>query len=287
MVCIVWVQVLLLVCEEEMLQQLSVLVEILIVVVCDWLYVVCCKEWGMLCNVEGQLQLLLIFGMGKLGGGELNFFFDIDLIFVWLEYGVICGGCCELDNVQFFICLGQWFIKVFDQLMQDGFVYWVDMCLWLFGDSGLLVFSFVVLEDYYQEQGWDWECYVMVKVWIMGDNDGVYVSELCVMFCFFVFCCYIDFSVIQLLCNMKGMIVCEVWCCGLKDNIKFGVGGICEIEFIVQVFQLICGGCEFVLQQCVLLLILVVIDELYLLLEGDVMLLCVVYLFLCWLENLL
>lgn len=94
--------------------------------------------------------------------------------------------------------------------MQDGFVYCVDMWLCLFGESGLLVLSFVVLEDYYQEQGCDWECYVMVKVWIMGDSEGVYVNELCVMLCLFVFCCYIDFSVIQLLCNMKGMIVCEV-----------------------------------------------------------------------------
>lgn len=84
----------------------------------------------------------------------------------------------------------------------------------------------------------------MVKVWIMGDSEGVYVNELCAMLCLFVFCRYIDFSVIQSLCNMKGMIVCEVCRCGLIDNIKFGVGGIREIEFIVQVFQFICGGCE-------------------------------------------
>ncbi len=92
--------------EEETLQQLSVLAETLIVAARDWLYAACCKEWGTPCNAEGQPQPLLILGMGKLGGGELNFSSDIDLIFAWPEHGATRGGRRELDNAQFFTRLG-------------------------------------------------------------------------------------------------------------------------------------------------------------------------------------
>lgn len=103
-----------------------------------------------------------------------------------------------------------------------------------FGDSGPLVLSFAALEDYYREQGRDWERYAMVKARIMGDSDDAYANELRAMLRPFVFRRYIDFSVIQSLRNMKGMIAREVRRRGLKDNIKLGAGGIREIEFIVQ-----------------------------------------------------
>ncbi|MCS5950797.1 bifunctional [glutamate--ammonia ligase]-adenylyl-L-tyrosine phosphorylase/[glutamate--ammonia-ligase] adenylyltransferase [Klebsiella pneumoniae subsp. pneumoniae] len=242
---------------------------------------------GTPCNAEGQPQPLLILGMGKLGGGELNFSSDIDLIFAWPEHGATRGGRRELDNAQFFTRPGQRLIKALDQPTQDGFVYRVDMRLRLFGDSGPLVLSFAALEDYYQEQGRDWERYAMVKARIMGDNDGAYASELRAMLRPFVFRRYIDFSVIQSLRNMKGMIAREVRRRGLKDNIKLGAGGIREIEFIVQVFQLIRGGREPALQQRALLPTLAAIDELHLLPEGDATLLRAAYLFLRRLENLL
>ena len=244
MVRIAWAQTLSLVTEESILQQLSHLAETLIVAARDWLYAACCREWGTPCNPEGVAQPLLILGMGKLGGGELNFSSDIDLIFAWPEHGSTQGGRRELDNAQFFTRLGQRLIKVLDQPTMDGFVYRVDMRLRPFGDSGPLVLSFSALEDYYQEQGRDWERYAMVKARIMGDADGTYVSELRAMLRPFVFRRYIDFSVIQSLRNMKGMIAREVRRRGLKDNIKLGAGGIREIEFIVQVFQLIRGGRE-------------------------------------------
>ncbi len=156
-----------------------------------------------------------------------------------------------------------------------------------FGDSGPLVLSFAALEDYYREQGRDWERYAMVKARIMGDNDDAYASELRAMLRPFVFRRYIDFSVIQSLRNMKGMIAREVRRRGLKDNIKLGAGGIREIEFIVQVFQLIRGGREPALQQRALLPTPAAIDELHLLPEGDATLLRAAYLFLRRLENLL
>ncbi|MFV2738924.1 bifunctional glutamine synthetase adenylyltransferase/deadenyltransferase, partial [Escherichia coli] len=103
------------------------LAETLIVAARDWLYDACCREWGTPCNAQGEAQPLLILGMGKLGGGELNFSSDIDLIFAWPEHGCTQGGRRELDNAQFFTRMGQRLIKVLDQPTQDGFVYRVDM----------------------------------------------------------------------------------------------------------------------------------------------------------------
>ncbi|MCU6677636.1 bifunctional [glutamate--ammonia ligase]-adenylyl-L-tyrosine phosphorylase/[glutamate--ammonia-ligase] adenylyltransferase [Leclercia tamurae] len=287
MVRIAWAQALMLVNEESTLQQLSHLAETLIVAARDWLYDACCREWGTPCSEEGTPQPLMILGMGKLGGGELNFSSDIDLIFAWPEKGATRGGRRELDNAQFFTRLGQRLIKALDQPTQDGFVYRVDMRLRPFGDSGPLVLSYAALEDYYQEQGRDWERYAMVKARIMGDTGDAYANELRAMLRPFVFRRYIDFSVIQSLRNMKGMIAREVRRRGLKDNIKLGAGGIREIEFIVQVFQLIRGGREPSLQSRSLLPTLGAIAQLNLLPEGDDRILREAYLFLRRLENLL
>jgi len=286
-VLMAWAQALRRVPEESTLKQLSALAETLIVSARDWLYDACCREWGTPCSADGTPQPLLILGMGKLGGFELNFSSDIDLIFSWPENGATRGGRRELDNAQFFTRLGQRLIKVLDQPTQDGFVYRVDMRLRPFGDSGPLVLSFAALEDYYQEQGRDWERYAMVKARIMGDNDGAYASELRAMLRPFVFRRYIDFSVIQSLRNMKSMIAREVRRRGLKDNIKLGAGGIREVEFIVQVFQLIRGGREPSLQQRSLLPTLTAIDQLHLLPAGDADTLRAAYLWLRRLENLL
>jgi len=287
MVRIAWAQALRLISDEAVLQQLSVLAETVIVAAREWLYSACCREWGTPCNAQGVPQPMLVLGMGKLGGGELNFSSDIDLIFAWPENGVTQGGRRELDNAQFFTRLGQRLIKVLDQPTQDGFVYRVDMRLRPFGESGPLVLSFAALEDYYQEQGRDWERYAMVKARIMGDDEGEHASELRAMLRPFVFRRYIDFSVIQSLRNMKGMIAREVRRRGLKDNIKLGAGGIREIEFIVQVFQLIRGGREPALQSRSLLPTLAAIDQLHLLPEGDAEKLRAAYLWLRRLENLL
>jgi len=284
---IAWMQTLATSTTEESLRQLSELAETLIVAARDWLWHACCRDFGTPVNAAGEPQPLLILGMGKLGGGELNFSSDIDLIFTWPENGTTQGGRRELDNAQFFTRLGQRLIKVLDQPTVDGFVYRVDMRLRPFGDSGPLVLSFAALEDYYQEQGRDWERYAMVKARLMGDSDDRWSEELRQTLRPFVFRRYIDFSVIQSLRNMKSMIAREVRRRGLTDNIKLGAGGIRETEFIVQVFQLIRGGRERSLQMRSLLPTLHAIGELHLLPQGQVSQLHDAYLFLRRLENLL
>lgn len=287
LVRIAWSQALRASTTEQTLRQLSELAETLIISARDWLYQACCRDWGEPVNAQGIPQPLLILGMGKLGGGELNFSSDIDLIFAYPESGQTRGGRRELDNSQFFTRLGQRLIKVLDQPTVDGFVYRVDMRLRPFGDSGPLVLSFAAMEDYYQEQGRDWERYAMVKARLLGGAGDEYSQELRSTLRPFVFRRYIDFSVIQSLRNMKGMIAREVRRRDLRNNIKLGAGGIREIEFITQVFQLIRGGREPGLQERALLPTLRHIGELGLLAQPQVTALSEAYCFLRRLENLL
>ena len=273
--------------DEQILSQLSELAEIIIVTARDWLYELSCKEWGTPCSHQGEPQPLLVLGMGKLGGGELNFSSDIDLIFTYPEHGQTQGGRRELDNAVFFTRLGQRLIKALDSITEDGFVYRVDMRLRPLGEGGPLVLSFSSMEDYYQEQGRDWERYAMVKAKVLGDQQNSFTKELYQMLKPFVYRRYIDFSVLQSLRNMKSMIEREVRRRGLKNNIKLGAGGIREIEFIVQVFQLIRGGRVIGLQTRSLLTALQVIEQESLLDTNEVTQLRNNYLFLRRCENLL
>ncbi|WP_448548466.1 bifunctional [glutamate--ammonia ligase]-adenylyl-L-tyrosine phosphorylase/[glutamate--ammonia-ligase] adenylyltransferase [Thalassotalea fusca] len=239
---------------EDSLARLSSLADALILGALNWLTEFCQQRWGTPVNHAGEKQPLLVFGMGKLGGEELNFSSDIDLIFTYPESGHTIGARKSLDNQQFFTRLGQKLITALNQKTADGFVYRVDMRLRPFGDSGPLVLSFNAIEDYYQEQGRDWERYAMLKARLIGNTH--YHQILIDMLRPFVYRRYIDFSVIDSLRRMKMMISQEVRRKRLTGNIKLGAGGIREIEFIVQVFQLIRGGRIKKLQQRNLLSVL-------------------------------
>ncbi|SMY17841.1 bifunctional [glutamate--ammonia ligase]-adenylyl-L-tyrosine phosphorylase/[glutamate--ammonia-ligase] adenylyltransferase [Photobacterium aquimaris] len=272
---------------EQSLASLSLLAEALIMEAYHWLYQQCCTEWGTPVNDQAEPQPMLILGMGKLGGGELNFSSDIDLIFTYPENGETVGGRRSLANAQFFTRLGQRLIKALDQITYDGFCYRVDMRLRPFGDSGPLVMSYAALEDYYQEQGRDWERYAMIKARVMGKESFSQYQGLRQMLRPFVFRRYIDFSAIQSLRRMKAMIGSEVRRRGLTNNIKLGAGGIREVEFIAQSFQLIRGGREPSLRGRGLLPTLAAIKALALLPDADVDALTSGYCHLRRLENLL
>ncbi|EAR53934.1 putative glutamate-ammonia-ligase adenylyltransferase [Photobacterium sp. SKA34] len=272
---------------DQSLEDLSQLAEALIMEAYHWLYRQCCVDWGTPMNASGEAQPMLVLGMGKLGGGELNFSSDIDLIFTYPENGETQGGRRSLANAQFFTRLGQKLIKALDQQTYDGFCYRVDMRLRPFGDSGPLVMSYAALEDYYQEQGRDWERYAMIKARVMGKESFSQYQELRQMLRPFVFRRYIDFSAVQALRRMKAMISSEVRRRGLSNNIKLGAGGIREVEFIAQSFQLIRGGREPSLRGRGLLPTLSAMSELGLLPSQGVAVLKDGYCFLRRLENLL
>ncbi|WP_419555605.1 bifunctional [glutamate--ammonia ligase]-adenylyl-L-tyrosine phosphorylase/[glutamate--ammonia-ligase] adenylyltransferase [Shewanella eurypsychrophilus] len=233
---------------EDSLLDLSALSEAFIIAGRDWLYRDMCNQLGTPCDADGNPQPLLVLGMGKLGGRELNFSSDIDLIFTFPEHGETQGGRRKTENQQFFIRMGQRLINLLHQVTVDGFVYRVDMRLRPYGESGPLVVSFSGLEDYYQEQGRDWERYAMVKARALGPWTA-YSDELHSMLRPFVYRRYIDFSAIESLRKMKQLITQEVRRRQLTDNIKLGAGGIREVEFVIQSFQLIRGGREPALRQ--------------------------------------
>jgi glutamate-ammonia-ligase adenylyltransferase len=190
---------------------------------------------------SGQPQSLVVLGMGKLGGNELNFSSDIDLIFAYPEGGHTRGGRQELDNQAYFIRLGQMVIRLLDAVTEDGFAFRVDMRLRPYGDSGALVGSYNALEVYYQEQGREWERYAMIKARpISGTPEAQ--EGLMDMLGPFVYRRYTDFSVIAALREMKNMMRAEVMRLGMDNDLKRGAGGIREIEFIAQSLQLIHGG---------------------------------------------
>ncbi|WP_019895925.1 bifunctional [glutamate--ammonia ligase]-adenylyl-L-tyrosine phosphorylase/[glutamate--ammonia-ligase] adenylyltransferase [Hydrogenovibrio halophilus] len=196
---------------------------------------------------SGEPQKLLIIGMGKLGGQELNFSSDIDLIFVYPEKGQTEGGKRPLANDQFFTRLGQALNKSLTEFTPDGTVYRVDMRLRPFGQSGPLAVSFAEMENYYQVHGRAWERYALVKGRIMA-GDVEQGKELFDILRPFVYRKYVDFTAIESLRELKQMINVEVQKKDRFHNIKLGPGGIREIEFIVQAFQLVHGGREPALQ---------------------------------------
>ncbi|MDZ7747952.1 MAG: bifunctional [glutamate--ammonia ligase]-adenylyl-L-tyrosine phosphorylase/[glutamate--ammonia-ligase] adenylyltransferase [Halofilum sp. (in: g-proteobacteria)] len=191
---------------------------------------------------DGEPQALLVLAMGKLGGHELNFSSDVDLVFVYGERGET-DGARALDNGDFFTRLGQELIRVLEEATVDGFAFRVDMRLRPFGGSGPLVVHLDQLEQYLVTQAREWERFALVKARaITGDAATVAgVEELLRPF---VYRRYLDFGAFEALRDLKARLEREVERKGLHGNVKYGRGGIREVEFIAQAFQLIRGGRE-------------------------------------------
>ncbi len=206
---------------------------------------------------EGALVEFIVLGMGKLGGGELNFSSDVDLIFLYGQGGQTSGPRV-LDNDEYFTRLGRAVIRLLDANTADGFAFRVDLRLRPFGESGPIAVSLASLENYLQEHGRDWERYAWVKARpIVGAEryaatDRAYVRP-------FVYRRYLDFGVFDSLRDMKALIAREVGRRDLRDDLKLGSGGIREIEFIAQSFQLVRGGSDPRLQNASILKVLPVL----------------------------
>jgi len=236
-------------------------------------------------SASGAVQPLVVVAMGKLGGGELNFSSDVDLVLLFPEHGET-DGPRPIANEELFTRLGQGLIRLLDSATHDGFTLRVDMRLRPFGDSGPLVTSFASLEDYLSLHGRDWERYAYVKarpVTAAQRYAEIRASALGP----FVYRRYLDYGVFESLREMKALIEREVERRELAGHIKLGPGGIREIEFIVQAFQLIRGGRDRRLQTSSLLQALATLGELQLLPGAAVAELRAAYLYLRRLENAL
>jgi [glutamine synthetase] adenylyltransferase / [glutamine synthetase]-adenylyl-L-tyrosine phosphorylase len=234
-------------------------------------------------SAAGAAQPLVVLAMGKLGGRELNFSSDVDLVLLFPEHGET-DGPRPIANEELFTRLGQGLIRLLETATPDGFTLRVDMRLRPFGDSGPLVTSFAALEDYLPLHGRDWERYAYVKARPVTAPER-YAELRASTLGPFVYRRYLDYGVFESLREMKALIEREVARRELADHIKLGPGGIREIEFIVQAFQLIRGGRDRRLQTTSLLHALATLGELQLLPSGVVAELRAAYLFLRRLEN--
>ena len=226
----------------ETLGDLTDLAEAAVGAALDRLHEEQCRRYGVPRAADGQPQQLVVLGMGKLGGRELNFSSDIDLIFTYPQQGQT-DGARSISNEEFFRRLGQRLTKTLAEPTADGFVFRVDLRLRPFGDSGPLAVSFAAFEDYCQHHGRDWERYAMIKArCIAGDREAG--ERLLTALRPFVYRRYLDYHAFEALRGMKALIAQDMERRGMRRNIKLGPGGIREIEFIAQAFQLIYGGRE-------------------------------------------
>ncbi|HKL83441.1 MAG TPA: bifunctional [glutamate--ammonia ligase]-adenylyl-L-tyrosine phosphorylase/[glutamate--ammonia-ligase] adenylyltransferase [Desulfobacter sp.] len=219
----------------------------------EQLYPVLTRKWGTPRDSNGNAQNIVVLGMGKLGAGELNFSSDIDLIFVYPDSGQTDGDR-SISNDEFFTKLCREFIKLFSMGNGTHF-YRVDTRLRPFGDSGPLVMNAEAFEHYYQSQGREWERYAMIKATpVAGDiaAGNTIIQALKP----FIFRRYLDYGAFDSFRDMKQRITLQVKNAKLKHNIKIGAGGIREIEFFGQLFQLIRGGVEPALQARPILLVM-------------------------------
>lgn len=225
---------------DEILADLSVLADICLQAAIQHHSAILEEKHGLPRGPDGNAQKLVVIGLGKLGGGELNLSSDVDIIFCFSDNGV-CDGRRGLANEQFFTRLAQQVIRSLSAITADGFCFRVDTRLRPFGDSGPLVSSFAALEQYYQREGRDWERYAWIKARpVAGDlTAGQQLLDLLKPF---VYRRYIDFGAIEALRDMHANVREDARRKDRLADIKRGPGGIREIEFLVQTFQLLRGG---------------------------------------------
>ncbi len=234
----------------EVMEAMTLIAEMAVATALRVLGLALAKRYGRPQNAAGLEQRLIVIGMGKLGGRELNVSSDIDLIFVYPEDGETTGsreGGHAISNFDYFTRLGRSLINAIAEITEGGQVFRVDMRLRPNGDSGPLVCSFEMLENYLITQGREWERYAWTKARALGQPDPSWQGLEAIRLPF-VFRKYLDFGAINAMRGLHAQIRREVARRDRASDVKLGPGGIREIEFIAQVFQLIRGGREIPLQ---------------------------------------
>ena len=236
--------------------ELSHLADYCVAETLEYCYEEAVQRYGTPRDPDGNAERLVVLAMGKLGAFELNLSSDIDLIFFYTHPGELTlPEGRQLSHQEFFLRLARRVIACLDDASAIGQVFRVDMRLRPYGDSGPLVLHRAAMEKYYIEQGRDWERYAFIKARVMA-GDEVRGNDFLRWMKPFVFRRNLDFSAVQSLREMKGLITRQVEQREMSDDLKLGPGGIREIEFIAQAHQLIYGGRYPVLQQPALMVVL-------------------------------
>ncbi len=235
----------------EVMATYSTLAEVCIAAALDFHHAALAARHGEPRDESGKSQQMIVVGMGKLGGGELNVSSDIDLIYLYPEEGDTAAddpsaSIRPLSNHEFFIRLGRKLAAALGENTADGYVFRVDLRLRPWGESGPFAMGFAMLEDYLVAQGRPWERYAWIKA---RPLTGGRHDELAEIVRPFVFRKYLDFGAFAAIRDLHVQIRREVARREMAHNVKLGPGGIREIEFTAQVFQLIRGGQITALQQ--------------------------------------
>ncbi|MEE4607472.1 MAG: bifunctional [glutamate--ammonia ligase]-adenylyl-L-tyrosine phosphorylase/[glutamate--ammonia-ligase] adenylyltransferase, partial [Desulfobacteraceae bacterium] len=240
---------------NETMAELSALADSCLQQALARLYADQCADLGRPEGAQEDAPGLVVVALGKLGARELNFSSDVDLVFAFPSHGQTCGGRRSVSHEEFFTRLARHLIQALSTPTADGFVFRVDARLRPYGEGGPLAMSFDAMEDYYQRQGREWERYAWIKARVVaGDRQAG--EGLLARLRPFVFRRYLDFGAFASLREMKANIEAEVRRKRLAGNIKLGRGGIREIEFFGQMFQLIRGGVNPSLQDRRILVVL-------------------------------
>ena len=267
----------------QTLRELSYLADACIQYSLDFLYKKACERRGTPILEDGTPQQIVVLGMGKLGAFELNYSSDIDLIFAYPHDGTLPDRK-ETSYSEFFTKLCQSLVRTLDETTVDGFVFRTDIRLRPYGDSGAVIMTFDGMEQYYQIHAREWERYAMIKArQVAGDFEQG--KTLMAMLNAFVYRRYLDYGAFEELRSLKRQITQELQRKDRIDNVKLGHGGIREIEFIGQAFQLIRGGSEKRLQTRGILDILQLLETLELVAPQDAQQLRHSYCFLRRVEN--
>ncbi len=267
----------------EVLDDLTELAQVCLAEAIDSHHLDLCEKHGTPRDEAGAAQAPVVIGLGKLGGGELNLSSDIDIVFAFPARGH-CDGPRALSNEEYFARHARAVIATLGDVRASGFCFRVDTRLRPFGQAGPVACSFPAMEQYYQREGRDWERYALVKARpVAGDVDAG--ERLLEALRPFVYRRYIDFGAIEALREMQGMIRTEAAREDRQDDIKRGPGGIREIEFLAQGFQLLRGGRERRLQTPRLFEALGVISDMGLLPRTEIERLEENYTFLRHIEN--
>lgn len=200
------------------------------------------QRFGTVRDADGAPVRLVVYALGKLGGGELNFSSDVDLVYAY-EHDGESDGARALAAEDYFARLGQQLAKLLDEVTAEGFCHRVDLRLRPFGGAGRIALSFPAMEQYFQREGRDWERYAWQKARpVAGDLEAGarFLDALRP----FVYRRYLDYGALDGLREMKASIAAEVARRDMADDIKRGPGGIREVEFLAQALQLIRGGRE-------------------------------------------
>lgn len=270
---------------DTTLHDLSRLADACIGVALDQAWQGLVRRYGVPRDGAGEAVRPLVLGMGKLGGGELNFSSDVDLIFLHGAAGETEGGEQPgVANELFFARLGQSVQRLLSEQTEHGFVFRVDTLLRPFGSAGPVSIAIDAALRYYREHGREWERYAMIKARPVA-GDLAAGRALIMALQPFVYRRYLDFGAILSLRQLKKLIEEDVARRGAADDIKLGRGGIRELEFVVQAFQMVRGGQEPRLRDPRLRRVLAVLGDIGLMTADEVATLDEAYVFLRRLEN--